>query len=242
MVLRPKRAAGEASAATQKLPLPHGSFLVMGLETNREFSHAIRQEGPSDEDGPRISLTFRHIGTLYDAGEGAVWGVGAPTSARAEAEARARARAVLPADERERRERAEAERMIQLFRKRERRPGLRPGLVPARLRGPRPAHPAGGAMTTGRTLYFVNGSIPNWRAMMTLHEKGLAFTPRRLRVMGEPRETRSPEFLAYIRHHEVSLGMVSWRAHRWRMDNAPDARSGPCSWRQVEGRLVILNI
>jgi hypothetical protein len=116
MVLRPKRAAGEASAATQKLPLPHGSFLVMGLETNREFSHAIRQEGPSDEDGPRISLTFRHIGTLYDAGAGAVWGVGAPTSGRAEAEARARGRAALPADERERRERAEAERMIQLFR------------------------------------------------------------------------------------------------------------------------------
>lgn len=47
-----------------------------------------------------------------------------------------------------------------------------------------------------RTLYYVNGSIPNWRVLLALHEKGLTFRPRRLRVMREPRETRSPEFLA----------------------------------------------
>jgi glutathione S-transferase len=51
-------------------------------------------------------------------------------------------------------------------------------------------------MNTERTLYYVNGSIPNWRVMLALHEKGISFTPRRLRVMCEPRETRSPEFLA----------------------------------------------
>jgi len=111
MVLRPKRAREAVPAAAQKIPLPHGSFLVMGLATNSEFYHEIRQEGASADDGPRISLTFRHIGTLYDAGSGAVWGVGAPTDDRAEAEARARALAALPADERERQERAEAEHM-----------------------------------------------------------------------------------------------------------------------------------
>ena len=32
--------------------------------------------------------------------------------------------------------------------------------------------------------------------LLALHEKALAFEPRRLRVMKEPRDTRSPEFLA----------------------------------------------
>ena len=115
-MLRPKRASEAVPAAAQKIPLPHGSFLVMGLATNSEFYHEIRQGGASADDGPRISLTFRHIGTLYDAGSGAAWGVGAPTDDRTEAEARARARAALPADERERRERAEAEHLLRLFR------------------------------------------------------------------------------------------------------------------------------
>ncbi|WP_437487375.1 alpha-ketoglutarate-dependent dioxygenase AlkB [Sorangium sp. So ce1014] len=116
MVLRPKRAAeGEA---LQKVPLPHGSLLVMDLETNRRFYHAIRQEGDAEGEGrtSRISLTFRHIGTFHDPATGAVWGVGAPASERAEAEARARARSALPGPEREGAERAEAERMLQLFR------------------------------------------------------------------------------------------------------------------------------
>lgn len=51
-------------------------------------------------------------------------------------------------------------------------------------------------MSGERTLYLVNGSIPSWRVMLALHEKGLPFVARRLRVMREPRETRSPEFLA----------------------------------------------
>lgn len=51
-------------------------------------------------------------------------------------------------------------------------------------------------MTAARTLYLVNGSIPSWRVMLALHEKGLPFEPRRLRVMRAERETRTPEFLA----------------------------------------------
>ncbi|WP_437969232.1 isochorismatase family protein [Sorangium sp. So ce260] len=118
MVLRPKRGAEED--AVQKVPLPHGSLLVMDLETNQRFYHAIRQEGDAEGEGERgtsrISLTFRHIGTFHDPATGAVWGVGAPAPDRAEAEARARARAALPGPEREGAERAEAERMLQLFR------------------------------------------------------------------------------------------------------------------------------
>lgn len=51
-------------------------------------------------------------------------------------------------------------------------------------------------MSGERLLYLVNGSIPSWRVQLALHEKGLAYTPRRLRVMREPRETRSAELLA----------------------------------------------
>lgn len=50
-------------------------------------------------------------------------------------------------------------------------------------------------MSATRTVYYVNGSIPNWRVLFALHEKQLPFEPRRLRLMGGVRETRSPEFL-----------------------------------------------
>ncbi|KAJ7758857.1 hypothetical protein DFH07DRAFT_741508, partial [Mycena maculata] len=44
-------------------------------------------------------------------------------------------------------------------------------------------------------LLYVNGSIPSWRVCMALYEKGVTFTSIRLRVMSDPKETRSPEFL-----------------------------------------------
>ncbi len=46
------------------------------------------------------------------------------------------------------------------------------------------------------SLYWVSGSIPSWRVMLALEEKGLPYTAHRLRVMGKDRQTRSPEFLA----------------------------------------------
>lgn len=120
MVLKPKREAG--GAGVQKLPLPHGSFLTMDLATNRDYYHAIRQEG--EGGGPRISLTFRHIGTFFHPPSGAVWGVGAPAAGRIEAEARARARAALAPEAREAAERAEAEQMLRLFRQENIDPGF----------------------------------------------------------------------------------------------------------------------
>lgn len=116
MQLRPKRAEGDDLAVVQKVPLPHASLLVMGLGTNRTHYHAIRQEGASDEDGPRISLTFRHIGTQWCPATGAVWGVGARAATREAGEARVRERVALPDDERLRREREESESMLRLFR------------------------------------------------------------------------------------------------------------------------------
>lgn len=47
-----------------------------------------------------------------------------------------------------------------------------------------------------RVLYIVNGSISSMRALLALHEKGLAFEARRMRVMRAPRDTQAPAFLA----------------------------------------------
>ena len=46
------------------------------------------------------------------------------------------------------------------------------------------------------TLYYVNGSIPSWRVQLLLAEKRIAYNPRRLRVMTNPKETRLPAFTA----------------------------------------------
>ena len=51
-------------------------------------------------------------------------------------------------------------------------------------------------MIQERTIYIVNGSIPSWRVLMALYEKGLSFASKRLRVMRSEPETRTPEFLA----------------------------------------------
>ena len=65
--------AGVATAmrrTTQRIPLPHNSLFVMGLATNARWMHSVhtdkRPEETKDpaERGPRISLTFRHIGTF----------------------------------------------------------------------------------------------------------------------------------------------------------------------------------
>lgn len=116
MLLRPKKSAETDTREIQRIPLPHASFLEMDLETNRTMFHAIRPEVLDRGDTPRISLTFRHIGSFRDPRSGAVWGVGAPTADRAEAEAAASAGVSLAPEHRLQRDRAEAERMLRLFR------------------------------------------------------------------------------------------------------------------------------
>ena len=107
-VLRPKRKDG--GDAIQRIPLVHGSLLRMDLETNRRWFHGIKQEADRQ---PRISLTFRHIGTWWNPSTGAVWGVGAPSASRAEAEVRAQARAARASAQRDLEDRAEAEQVYE---------------------------------------------------------------------------------------------------------------------------------
>jgi alkylated DNA repair dioxygenase AlkB len=52
---RPK----QGKAATVRVALTHGSFLLMGSGTQRNWEHCIPKT--SDERGPRLNLTFRQI-------------------------------------------------------------------------------------------------------------------------------------------------------------------------------------
>ena len=63
---------------TQRVPLTHNSLIVMGVATNARWMYSVhtikRLKDPTDptERGPRISLTFRHIGTFLTPPSSAV--------------------------------------------------------------------------------------------------------------------------------------------------------------------------
>lgn len=76
---------------SQKIPLPHNSMFVLGLETNAKWLHAINHnkrplhlKSPEEQfmNGERISLTFRHIGTFLTADESQIYGQGAKGKTR----------------------------------------------------------------------------------------------------------------------------------------------------------------
>ncbi|KAF8879590.1 hypothetical protein BD779DRAFT_1612883 [Infundibulicybe gibba] len=71
---------------TQRIPLPHNSMFVLGPRTNTAWLHGINHDkrplGIKDaeeqyQDGERISLTFRHIGTFLTADGARIYGQGA---------------------------------------------------------------------------------------------------------------------------------------------------------------------
>lgn len=77
---------------TQRVPLPHNSLFVMGLQTNARWMHSVHTDKRPDdtkdpaERGARISLTFRRIGTfLTPAPAQHIYGQGATGKTRAEA-------------------------------------------------------------------------------------------------------------------------------------------------------------
>jgi len=96
MTLRLKRDGVEGEAGTrrrpaQKIPLPHNSMFILGLETNSKWLHAINHDKrplhiktPEERfmNGERISLTFRHIGTFLTADESHIFGQGAKAKTR----------------------------------------------------------------------------------------------------------------------------------------------------------------
>lgn len=80
----------------QRAILRHNSLCRMGLMTNRQWLHAIRQDKRPEREktseelafgGARISLTFRRIGTFLNRDETLIWGQGATGKTRGEAKA-----------------------------------------------------------------------------------------------------------------------------------------------------------
>lgn len=216
MILRPKRdkaaaeeAARQAAAAAsgtpipsnsssasrgppraaQRIPLPHNSLFVLGLETNAKWLHTIRQDKRPDRmktpaelfnNGERISLTFRHIGTFLNADETLIWGQGATAKNKADA------RPVVNGN------RAASQALIEAFGEENSHSDF--DWEASYGRGSDVLH-----FTVKQTmpkLYYVNGSIPSWRVMLALHDKNVPFRAERLKVMSDPKETRLPQFLA----------------------------------------------
>lgn len=90
MTLRSKKEGatpGESvKRAIERIPLPHNSMFVMGLETNAKWMHGVRHDNrppktKSEEErfnnGERISLTFRQIGTYLTSDQKRIFGQGA---------------------------------------------------------------------------------------------------------------------------------------------------------------------
>lgn len=83
---QPSNNAPGTPRPAQRIPLPHNSMFVMGLDTNAKWLHGINHDNrpfmsksPEEqvEGGERISLTFRHIGTFLNKDESLIWGQGA---------------------------------------------------------------------------------------------------------------------------------------------------------------------
>lgn len=87
-------AAGSAPREVQRIPMPHNSMFVMGPKTNMKWLHGINHDNrpfeiksPAEKfnEGARISLTFRQIGTFMSKDCTRIWGQGAKSKTREEA-------------------------------------------------------------------------------------------------------------------------------------------------------------
>ncbi|EKM51016.1 uncharacterized protein PHACADRAFT_128681 [Phanerochaete carnosa HHB-10118-sp] len=97
MTLRTKRdtaRADDEGRVSEKIALPHNSMFVMGLETNKKWLHSVRTDKRPDstksaeerlQNGERISLTFRRIGTFLTADQSKIYGQGAKGNTKEDA-------------------------------------------------------------------------------------------------------------------------------------------------------------
>ncbi|KAL4248979.1 Fe2OG dioxygenase domain-containing protein [Abortiporus biennis] len=86
--------SGTEKRSIERISLPHNSMLVMGLETNAKWMHSIRTDKRPEytksdperfNNGERISLTFRNIGTFLTADQSHIYGQGAKGKKREDA-------------------------------------------------------------------------------------------------------------------------------------------------------------
>jgi hypothetical protein len=81
----------DGQRVTQRIPMPHNSIFILGMNTNARWLHGIqpdkraaieRSEAEKAYNGMRISLTFRHIGTFLSKDESEIWGQGAKSKSK----------------------------------------------------------------------------------------------------------------------------------------------------------------
>lgn len=91
-----KLAASTGPLQIQKISLPHNSAMVLGLDTNRVFTHQVGRDARScgqrrpDEnlfEGQRISITLRCVVTFVRLGDGRLFGQGAKCKTEADLDA-----------------------------------------------------------------------------------------------------------------------------------------------------------
>lgn len=200
MILRTKKDAARESAAesttqaplregagperkVQRIPLPHNSMFVLGLESNKKWLHGIRQDRresflktPEEmaSNGERISLTFRHIGTFLSSDESEIYGQGAVSKSKDDP------RPVINGNH------PDTEKLIQAFGSENHQSdfdwdasyGAGFDVLHFVPQLPR--------------LFFAAGDVQSNRVRICLAEKGIEYTPHEL----QPNEVNTPSFRA----------------------------------------------
>jgi len=181
-----------------RIPMPHNSMFVLGLETNKTWLHGIKQDKRAQAlksveemayNSERISLTFRHIVTFLSSDEQKIWGQGAKAKSSEDAHP-----VINGASE-------ATEKLIQAFGTENQRSNFDweacygPGFDVLHLQVPKPR------ILTSGTL-----GVATARIKICLYEKGVDFTEQIL----TPEQL--PSLSTYTRHGETPVFLDTDRA------------------------------
>ncbi|RPA96604.1 hypothetical protein L873DRAFT_1693991 [Choiromyces venosus 120613-1] len=189
---RSKASAPQSSQrSTQRIPLPHNSMFVLGLESNKKWLHGIKQDKRAEflksseelsHNGERISLTFRQIATFLSSDEKTIYGQGATSKSKDEP------RGVISG------EGPEAERLLEAF-----------GSENHQSNFDWDAYYGAGSDVLHLKeqlpkLFFVKNDPGSLRVKICLREKGIKFASHELKITETQNETRTPSFLTLSPH------------------------------------------
>ncbi|CAZ86445.1 unnamed protein product [Tuber melanosporum] len=176
---------------TQRIPLPHNSMFVLGLESNKKWLHGIKQDKRAEflktpkelsYNGERISLTFRQIATFLSSDEKTIYGQGATSKSEHEP------REVING------EGPEAEKLLEAFGSENHQSdfdwdtyyGAGSDVLHLKEQVPK--------------LFFVRNDPGGLRVKICLHEKGIRFVDHELKITEAQDETQTPSFLTLSPH------------------------------------------
>jgi len=177
--------------SAQRIPLPHNSMFVLGLESNKKWLHGIKQDKRAEflkspeelsHNGERISLTFRQIATFLSADEKTIYGQGATSKSEHEP------REVING------EGPEAQKLLEAFGSENHQSdfdwdayyGAGSDVLHLKEQLPK--------------LFFVRSDLGSLRVKICLHEKGIRFASHELKITEMQDETQTPSFLTLSPH------------------------------------------